>query len=176
MAEMKDFAGKRLEWQRKGLMQRGWELRGGGEVLATLNWLKIMGTLAEATAEGTAYTIKRSGFLHPYVTVRRAPFDEDVARMDLSFGGNGTLQFPDGKRYSFQKMSFWGYKWTFTDESGNVILNVGQQSAFKNTGEVFIEAGGAGDRHLPLLVILAWYMAVQIMEENTVAAASAAGI
>ena len=85
------------------------------------------------------------------------------------------LQLPDGKKYSFQKLSFWSYKWAFTDESGNVILTVGKQSAFKNVGEVSIEARGAEDRRLPLLVVLAWYMAVQIMEENTAAAASSAG-
>lgn len=176
MAGIGDFAGKRLEWQRKGLLQRSWELRGGEEVLATLSRLKPVGTLAEAEADGAKYTIKRSGFLRPYLTVRKAPFGEDAARMELSFGGSGTLQFPDGKRHSFRKMSFWGNRWAFTDEDGNIILNAGQRSAFRSAGEVTVEAGSAKDRHLPLLVLLAWYLAVLITEENNAAAASAASV
>lgn len=175
MVEAKDFAGKKLEWTKKGIMDRNYELRSGGEVAATMSRTKVFGTLAEAIMGGTGYTLKRSGFLNPYITVRRAPFDEDVARMDMSIGGNGTLQLPDGKRYSFQKMSFWGFKWAFTDENGDLVLTVGLPSAWKNNGEIVVEQRASSHGHLPLLIVLGWYTAVQIVEESRTTAATAAG-
>jgi hypothetical protein len=175
MAEVKDFAGKTLEWARKGIMDRNYELRGGNEIVATITWTKIWGTLAEGTIGGIKYTLKRNGFFNPYITVRKPPFDEDVARLDMKIGGNGTLQFPNGKRYSFQKMSFWGFKWSFTNENGDLIMTVGAPSLVKSNGEIVIEPGAASDRNLPLLVLLCWYTAVQMIEEATTAAASSAG-
>lgn len=152
------------------MFKRDHELRSGDEVLATLTWPKALGTLAEGTIDGTKYTLKRGGFLHPYVTVRKVPFEEDVARMELTIGGHGTLQFPDGTRYSFQKLSFWGFKWGMMSESGDPLVTFGQASALKSVGEMSIEPAGAADRHLPILVLLGGYTVILAIEENRTAA------
>ena len=59
-----------LEWSQTSVMSQSYELRGDDQVVATLEWEKLIGSLATARTADGAWTFKRSGFLTPMVTVR----------------------------------------------------------------------------------------------------------
>jgi hypothetical protein len=87
-------------------------------------------------------------------------------------GGNGALEFADGKRYGFHKLSFWTNRWGFSDEQGKVIMSI-HPSLLRREGEVALDEG-LTDRHANMLMVLGWYMVIQLIEEGEMAAASAA--
>lgn len=174
MARMNDHLDRLLRWEQPRALKRSYELRAGDAVLGDLTWTKTFGTLAEGTVDGTTFTFKRSGFLHPYVTVRKVPFEEDVARLQLSFNGSGALETNEGKRYLLQKLSFWKNEWGMQDESGNLLMTVKVPTRLRRVGEVEVSESGRGDPHLPMLALLLWYVVAQALDEMAAAAAGGA--
>jgi hypothetical protein len=171
MESLEEFTGQKLIWVQSKAARRGYTLTDGDGVLATLTWTKIMGTLAVAEYDGKKYSFKRIGFLHPLVTVRKLEFEEDLAFMRLSFGGNGVLEFHDGSRYVLQKMSFWKNQWRMSDSSGRTMCTfIPSRSFVRHTGEVTLSQEELKDGHLPMLIVLGWYVIVLITEESESAA------
>ncbi len=122
--------------------------------------------MAEGEFENCRYTFKRTGFLHPRVTIRRLGSEENLGLVRLTLGGNGTLEFTDGKRYSFHRLSFWTNRWGFSDEQGNLLLSMRIHTPFvRHDGEVVLEAG-KGDQYTSIMILLGWYMIAQMAEEG----------
>jgi hypothetical protein len=174
MAELKDDSGATLKWEQVKAGQRYYELRKGNEKMASLTFPRALGTFAEAELAGARYTFKRTGFLHPKVTIRRTGLEEDIGLVRLTMGGNGTLEFTDGKRYGFHLLSFWNNRWGFFDEQGNLLMTILIHPSFvKHDGDVFLEDARM-DKHTMLLMVIGWYMMAQMAEEGEMAAVTAA--
>ena len=166
--------GGRLEWTQPSKDRRSFELLSNGERLATLTFIKPWGTLAECKMEGEAYTFKRTGFLRPKVTVRRSPFDEDIATMEVSLGGEGALEMLDGKRYTFHRLSFWKARWGLTNEAGDLLVSMRlHNKLLRFEGEAVLEDKGRKEGKMVLLMSLGWYLMVLMTQESTAAAGTA---
>lgn len=98
MKAMSSAFGKDLCWiQPKGL-GRHFELWAGDDVLATLQFETLCGSLATATSAEGSWTFKRVGFFNPRVTVRKAGEEVNLAVYTPKWTGReGILEFPDGR-------------------------------------------------------------------------------
>lgn len=162
-----------MEWRQESSGRRSYELIGEGERLATLHFLKSLGTLAECRMDEGTFTFKRTGFLHPRVTVRRSPYDQDIATMEMSIGGEGRLETIDGKRYTFQRLSFWRSRWGFFNEQGDPLMSLSIRSKMVGLeGEVEVNDRGRKDGKAVMLISLGWYLLVLMNQEVSIVARS----
>ncbi len=161
------------EWRQPDVKKRRYELVAGNTVKASLAFRSILGTMAECRVDGSEYTFKRTGFLHPKVTVRRSPYDQDIASMDLSWRGEGALEMLNGGRYTLRRLSFWGVRWGIMDDQGDLLASVHMKpKLLRYEGEVQLEERSGREKEMALLLSLLWYIAVLISQESTAAAAS----
>lgn len=130
-------------------------------------WTKLFGSLAEAEYDGHHWTFKRGGFLRPHVTVRAQASDEDLAVLDLSWGGSGLLRMRSGARFRWDRIGFWGRRFAFTDEKGVELIGIEPKFGFvRRTATIDISAAAARMPELGLLVALGWYVIMLIIDDE----------
>jgi hypothetical protein len=152
-----------------------YRLTAGSGLVATLHWSNALGTLATAEGEGFKWTIKRTGFLSPRVSVREASTGRERAVLHIHLHTN-LLQVPGGGSYRWLRTGFWVPAWEFQDASGRELLDiepVREESQLKG-GLVEVAAEGKTNPELLLLLVVGWYFIVQSWIEDEAVAASRA--
>ena len=163
-----------LRWSRSG-EAHSYQLTAGSDVVATLHWTKSVGTLATAEAEGTHWTLKRSGFLAPMVSVRDAANGKDLAVLHVHLN-NSLLQLSGGATYRWTRTGFWIPAWEFQDPTGAELVNfepVREEGRLQG-GLMEVAASARASPDLLLLLVLGWYFIVQSWIEDEAVAASRA--
>lgn len=167
---------KDLQWVQPKALKRYHEMKADDELYGTLSWKKPLGSLAVGVCAEESYSFKKGGFLRPYVTVRRLSQEDEIGRMDVKLGQNGVLEFVDGHRYELRKSSFWRPRWALLDEYGETVCTFVRKSLrLRLSGEVSISEGITRRAHLPLLILIGWYVIVTLAEEEATAVGAAAG-
>jgi hypothetical protein len=167
-----------LKWAQPAPNNRFFKLRSGDDVIATLSWEKIFGTLATAQTAERTWTFKRVGFFNARVTVRSPGSDADIAVFKPSWGYGGTLEV-QGRAYMWKKLDFWGNRWGFAWNDGTVLLSFGYagglESFLKIEGNVELSPGNVSTNpDMPLLATLGWYIMVLMWDDNAAAAGAVA--
>ena len=170
MRSLREVAAQPLGWSQPSLLKRQYELRAGDEVIATLRQ-KGFGSLALAETAGGSWTLKRSGFLRPKVSVR-SESETEMAVFKPAWCGTGTLRLADGACYHWQNTSFWRSAWAFADEAGNPLVHFKPEAAlWKRSAEMKVEAGARALPDLSLLAVLGWYLMILASDDAAVVAA-----
>ncbi len=178
MAELRPFASvdlTALRWTRLATDRHEFLLQSGGTALARLDLAGPVGSLAHATLSNDAWTLKRGGFLHPHVTVRRRD-GIDLARLQAHLGG-GTLSVVQGARYGFRRAGLLVPAWQFLDPSDRPIVHIEPVVERRRLagGLVQVDPSATGNPDLPLLLIVGWYFVfLASFEDETVQATAAA--
>jgi hypothetical protein len=87
-------ASQSLRCVQPNILKMNYELRAGDEVMATLRFRSLMGTLATGESADGCWTFKRVGFLQASATVRSCGSDSDIAAFKHNtWSGGGTLIF-----------------------------------------------------------------------------------
>jgi hypothetical protein len=171
MRLIRDVAATDLHWIQPEILSRHWELRTGEEVIATLKWEKMTGSLATATAADGTWTFKRSGFLNVRVHVRAAGSDQDVAVFYPKWTGNGTLEGPDGARVQWSSKGFfhaqWGWK---TDQETEIMTLRSAPTILRHGAALHVEPAFQSRRDLSLLALFGFYLTIMISEDAAAAA------
>ena len=162
-----DLAGRELRW----VKANGYELRDGDTVVATLRFRSRWGSLATAESADGCWTFKRVGFLQTRVTIRKCESEDEIAVFkNNSWTGGGTLEFADGRRLTADT-NCWQTKFAFSTETGEPLVRFTKIfGLLKLSSNVEILQGSAIP---PWLVMLGWYLSVQ-MHNDAAASASAA--
>ncbi len=176
MRSLREFKGTRMQWIQPRAMVRHHELWSAQELYASLDWVQLLGSLAEAsTADGT-FTLKRGGFLLPYVTIREKGSDADLAVLSMGMFRHGTLEFPNGRKISLLSTRFWRLEWDLVDENGLTLCTISMNpTILKHSADVTISEIARRDRDLLLMVVIGWYTMVLVQQERAAASSSAAG-
>jgi len=154
---------------------RFFELRAGSEVLATLKWEKMVGSLATGKTADGSWTLKRGGFLRPYVTVRVAEAEADLAVLRHGARGEGRLQFSDGRGAFWRPTHQRRGEMAFADSSGTWLICFRPISKlFKFEVDVEIAPTALGLSELSLLALVGFYRLALQHDEDAAAAAAAA--
>lgn len=171
--------GEELRWRQPELTKRYYELmpEGGESPLATLEWRSAWGTLATAQTGVGTWTFKRTGFLHPLITVRRAGSEEDLAIFEANWQGSGTLTFAGGGRYAWKSANFWHSQWSWLAADGTELLHFANRQMFvRHEANVEIASAAARLPKRDLLATLGWYLLILSASDSATTAAITASV
>jgi hypothetical protein len=159
-----------LRWLRIGERPLRFELRAGDALLARLEWQKDSGSLAVATGAEGAWQLKRSGFLNPHVTVRRAGESVPVARLSVHLNYHA-IDIAGGPSFRFHRAGVLLPAWKVTAADGREVLHVEpvREGRVLAGGAVLASAESSRSAPFLLLVVLSWYfIALAWFEDETV--------
>src|SRR5262245_60240416 len=132
MKNLRDVIGRPLRWVQVSATERAYELRADTEVVATLRWQRARGSLAKAEAAEGRWTLKRTGFFRPTVTVRVAGTEADLAVFTPDWlASRGTLESAGGRRFRWSAESFWRSRMAICDEAGRPLVHYRPEGAME---------------------------------------------
>ena len=166
-----EATGQELLWGRGRVRGREYELRAGGEILATLGWQR--GSLAIARVANGCWSFKRAGLCHPRVTVRTVGTDSEVATYHAGWTGHGVLELGQGHRFQWAAADFWRSQWAWQGDDGSTLVRFQSTRAPGGLGgqagpgaRVEVEPAAVALPELALLVALGWYLLVLLARES----------
>ncbi|MBI0584011.1 MAG: hypothetical protein ISF22_07265 [Methanomassiliicoccus sp.] len=176
MAALREIALGTLVWTQPKRGQRSYVLGHRDRQIASLSFPSMLGSRAEADADGTGYVFERSGVFRPKVIITKSPFDQEVGRMEMSLKGNGSVEMFNGRRYALEKKSIWKNRWDLINEQGEVLASMTVHPRLtRYEGEVTIEEKGRKDDTTVMLLTLSWYIILLMMREGGASAAAVGG-
>jgi hypothetical protein len=176
MRKLSELAGRHLRWTKAGRESGGgYALQDGDETVATLRFRSAWGSFATAESGDGCWTFKRVGFLQTRVTIRASGSEDEIAVFrNNSWSGGGTLELPDGRRLQADT-NCWMTNFSFSTDTGEPLVRftkIGGLLKLSSTIEVL--PAGARFGAAPWLVILGWYLAIQMHNDAAAAAAASA--
>ena len=141
------------------------ELISGEDVVCALHWASTWGSLVIAESAEGKWTFKRTGFIHPKITVRESGSDADLYVVDVSWGGEATLIMPEGTfRWT---PNVWHTNWILRDNDGREVMRV-ELSGFVNvSGKLTINQQSISAPKLSMLALLGWYLILNVLSEDS---------
>lgn len=121
MRDLASVDSSSLRWLRADQERNEFDLAAGDDVVATLRWKSVVGSLAHAETSKDHWTLKRAGFLNPTVVVREEGTNKDVGRL-LAHGTHGSWMPVAGERLDWHRMSLLIPGWRFQNTKGEVVL------------------------------------------------------
>ncbi|MGI0071063.1 MAG: hypothetical protein ACRECT_03200 [Thermoplasmata archaeon] len=150
-----------LGWLRHGDRPLEFDLRSGDQPVASLVWRAGAGSLADGRIAGGAWTLKRTGFLHPQVTVRASGSSADAARLSVHWTYH-RIELKGGVAYRFHRAGVLVPAWQVTDDSGVEMLHIEPVREGRRLagGAILASARVTGRAEFPLLLLLSWYFVI----------------
>ena len=155
-----------MRWLRTSEAAAEYTLLAGDSAVAVVRWSRHRGARAVAeTAEGT-FTLGRSGFLVPQLTVRRQGSEASVARLTNRLGHH-EVEVGGGGSYRIKRAGLLLPAWTLTDSGGRELAHVEPVAEGRRLeGGAVIVSGEVPPRELLLVTILSWYLIVLLWIED----------
>jgi hypothetical protein len=167
-----------LHWVRDAGSPLGYELRDVDHPIASLHWIRHGGSLAESEIAGDSWTLKRIGFLHPVVTVRRKGGPPaDAARLTVHWRRN-IIEIAGKSPTFLERAGVAIPAWQQLDSLGKRLFHVEPVAERGRLagGTVSIDAAGRENPDLLLLLVLAWHFVVLHWTEEELGAATTAAL
>jgi len=165
-----------VKWVQPHAFSRSFELQAGGDVVATLEFRKMFGSLAVGRTSDGAWTLKRRGYFNTTVSVRVEGSEQDIAIYEPNWAGTkGAVVLSNGERLPFQTTNFWGTERVLTDATGEALVRFHNKGVFHHGAEVEVTTAGAKRENIGMLLILCWYVLVLYMEDSSAATVVMAG-
>ena len=164
----KDEGPRTLDLEQPQRLRRHFLLLENDVERGRLTFLKTLGSLAEAECGGKRYTLKRGGFLHPFISIRGAELGEEIAVLRIEWGWTikGTLELNNGQSFKVLGPSLRNRRWALT--YGDI-----QVATFRTRASLLTMTGTCQLRHdrkdiEPLLLLLiGWYFIIMALEEQS---------
>ena len=146
------------------LIRKYYEIKSGEELYGSLEVMNNSGTLARIETNQGVFTVKRSGFFKPYITLRKekSVSDETLAYLDVQ--GNTILSL-DGNHYNFRLINLWKNQWGWTNEKNQVILRYKPTVAGIIKGDVEVSKDFIYLAYLETVTIIGVYFLTQLENE-----------
>lgn len=151
-----------------------YELRSGPELVATLKFRSMWGTLATAESGDGCWTFKRVGFWQNQATIRACGSDTELAVFkNNTWASGGTLECSADRKFK-ATTNFWLTNLTFQTEADEPLIHFKYGGVFHRSADVEISPLARSIPDVPLLVLLGWYLAVMLDSDAGAGAAIAA--
>ena len=155
-----------LRWSQPSALRMHYELRAGADLVATLRWRGMFGTLATAESGDGSFTFKRVGFFQNRATIRAAGAETDLAVFrNSTWTGGGELTFATGRKF-LATTALWSQRLEFTTESEAPLVRFRYGGVFRRTADVEVEEAARELPELPLLVLFGWYLLVMLEQDS----------
>ena len=157
--------GDALRWVQPGVGNRYHELKSDKGVLAKLKWKGMYGSLAYVLTNEGIFTLKRAGFLNPYVTVRRKAGISDLAKFDVDLGITGTIEFTEGPRFEVKRPSMIRRRWVVVNWNDEPLFTIVKKKGGRYSADVPMSANPRETKHMMLICAIVWYAFILSAEE-----------
>jgi len=175
MRAIREAAPSNLSWQQPRAFKAEYELRAGDELLAKLWSPSSFSATMGAEIGASQFSLMAEGFFRKRIAVREVGA-VGVAAYFQKGGFEGELALADGRGYRWKMMRFWSSRWAFVDDSDRPLVSFQARSQLFRAGcDVEIDPGALTLAELPILVILGWYLLLQLREDSAAVAAAASG-
>ncbi len=177
MRRIEELIGHELRWERPHALKMEYELRDASDRVATLRFRRLLGSLATGESADGYWTFKSVGFLQTRATIRTSGSDQELAVFrNNTWTGGGTLELPDGRRYG-ASTNLWTTSYAFTDPVGEPLVQYRRPHGLSLMPSVVeIHPAAARLDELPWLVMLGWYLAIQLQLDGSVAGSGAMAV
>ena len=167
---IRDSAGEALRFTQPHMFSRDYELLCGDDVIATMKFRGLTGSLATGESADGCWTFKRQGFIATRVTIRACGSESDLAIFrNNTWSGGGTLELPDGRTYPANS-NFWQTRYEISSDGDAPLVTFSHVGGLLHfSSDVEIHATASRTPELPWLVFLGWYLTV--MQHHDSAAA-----
>jgi hypothetical protein len=160
-----------LRWTRVHGPPHTFQLSAGDTAIARLVWSRPHGSLAIAETADGRWSLKRAGFLHAHLTVRREGSDKDVARLVAAWRDH-RIELSGGEAFDLKRASMLVPAWTVLDaRTGGELVHIEPvREGRQLEGGIYEVAPAARTlAALPLVLALSWYFVVLAwFEDETV--------
>lgn len=170
--KIRDLGTSQLAWSQPSARRQEYELRASGELAATLKFRSLFGSLATAESADGCWTFKRVGFWQQRVSVRHCGSDVDAATFtNNTWQNGGTLEFVNGRQFR-ATTNFWNTKFEFRTAADEPLVRLHYGGVFRLAADVEIYPAAFSMDELPVVVLIAWYLAVMLHRDAGAAAAA----
>jgi hypothetical protein len=169
MKKIATLIDRELKWIQPRALKQDYELLAGDELAATLQFPNSFRSNATGESADGAWDFDREGPFHTRIVVRPSGSSEEIAVFKKSaWKSSGTLELPDGSTYRTGS-SFWASRYSFLDASGEPIIELKNCGVLHRAANVAIAQRATTIAELPMMVILAWYLDVLMLNDAAVA-------
>ncbi len=162
MQKIGQVSGHELRWLQPSAGKMEYELRSRGEVVATLKFRGLFGTLATAESGDGCWTFKRVGFWQNRASIRACGSDTDLAVFkNNTWDGGGTLEFSDGRKFK-GTTNFWMTSFEFKTETDEPLVRFKYGGVFRRSADVEISRLARGISEVSLFVLFGWYLVIML--------------
>ncbi len=171
LAPFSDVDLSTLRWARVHGPVHTFQLTAGDFAIANLAWEKPHGSLAVAETAAGRWSLKRAGFLHAHLTVRREGSSKDVARLVPALRDH-RIELSGGQAFDLKRASMLVPAWTVLDaRTGAELVHIEPvREGRRLEGGIYeVEPAARTLPALPAVLILSWYFVVLAwFEDETV--------
>ena len=177
-----NFSNGHLLWTQPKTIHQFYELRLNEELYGTLNFPKLTGSLAEVETFDGKWSFKRIGIFHTKITVREFGNDNDLAVFKPNLmASSGSLEFANGKTFTWEAANFWATRFEFKDNVGNLLVTFRAgvddpklKDWFKTQARVEITEQAKDFPELSVIILLGWYLIIILHMDSSTSAVMAA--
>lgn len=151
-----------LRWVQPKMMTQAFELRDADELVATLEFRSLLGTLATARSSAGAWTFKRVGFWQTRATVRAEGHEEDLAVFEPhTWSDGGTLTLAGGRTLKVTT-NLWQSKIECLGDGEELIFRYDTSGFIRDEASLSVSHSALTMPELPWLVCFGWYLVVSM--------------
>jgi hypothetical protein len=157
-----------LRWTTSSVLKMHYELKAGDEIVGTLKFRSLLGTLAEAKGFDGCWTFKRVGFWQTQAKVRVCGSDTDIASFKHNtWKGGGTLTLGSNRELRATS-NLWMTHIEIQEMTGECLIRLNIKGMMQSTAEVELLPSAQDLPETPWLVMFGWYLFVMMQMDMTV--------
>lgn len=161
-----------LTWNQTKALKNTYELRFGNELVANLDFPKMLSTNAVVESGDGWWELERTGVFNVKVSVRQKDHETPVATYTpRPFKGGGIITLEDGRTLTYTT-NLWQSLHELKADTGESLFEMKSQGFFKMEVEVKMYRKGLKYQELPALVMLIFYIIVLARRDAAVHSAA----
>jgi hypothetical protein len=154
-----------LQWVQPSKLKMNYQLIRGNEVITTMRFKSIFGSLATVENPDGCWTFKRMGFLQTRATIRPCDSETEIATFrNNTWKGGGTLEFPNRRRKA--TANFWQTHLDFEETAGGSVIRFKYDSVWCASATVGIQTTALSAPETSWMVALGWYLMVMMQVDG----------
>ncbi len=147
-----------LTWSQLKGMKSNYELRFGTDLVATVQFPKMLSSNAIAESGDGSWLLERTGVFNIKTTIRRRGSESLLASYtSKAFKSGGLIQIEGGKTLVVRN-DFWNSTYELTTVDGESLLELKSRGFFKHFVDVKMNRRSLQFEELPSLIIFLFYI------------------
>lgn len=167
MKSIKALVDHTLIWSQPKGMRSEYELRFGNDLVATLQFPKMLSSNAVAESEDGSWEIERVGVFDTAITIRKAGHEAASATFKAKVFKSSTVELEGGKTLELQQ-HIWQGIYELRADTGEPLMELKSRGFFKYFVDVKMFRKALQYEELPGLVMLVFYIMLMARRDAAV--------